>query len=233
MMIQKYFLPPDVFFRHELACRELRQVHEILDVGGSLGELKKFLPGVSITTADVIPGADVIYNGKKLPFDDQQWDSVVSVDTVEHVPPDQRLSFIQELVRVTRKKVILIAPYASVAHVQYEKELVKKLEKGKQEIPAYLREHRAYGLVTPSLLRQVKKTFLGADIVLVGSVSEDRINFFVHTFEVQNKKLNRFFYYLKFLWNFVGNLRNVVTMHTFKQSSSSFASRVFIVIQKQ
>ena len=41
---------------------------KVLDVGGSLGEMRKFLSGVKIVTTDVVPGADILYDGKKLPF---------------------------------------------------------------------------------------------------------------------------------------------------------------------
>ena len=70
-MLSKYLLPPDVFIRHWLVANEIKKNRigsKVLDVGGSLGEMRKFLPGVKIVTTDVVPGADILYDGKKLPF---------------------------------------------------------------------------------------------------------------------------------------------------------------------
>lgn len=229
MNIRTYFLPPDVFLRHQLVVGVVQQQATILDVGGSLGELKKFLPFATITTADVVSGADVIYDGEKLPLSSNSCDVVVSVDTVEHISPLKRKAFVRELLRVASKKVVIIAPYASVAHESYEQHLLNQFAKQRKQIPRYLREHRVHGLISESLLGWVRQTYTHATISLIGSVTVDRLNFSIHLFEHGQGKLNKILYYLKFLWNVVINIlwwffARMATPHT--------ASRVLVVIPK-
>jgi len=55
----------------------------------------------------------VIGDGLNLPFRDDVFDIVVSIDTVEHIPKPIRLNFYRELKRVCKKKVILTCPIQS------------------------------------------------------------------------------------------------------------------------
>lgn len=230
-MLNKFFLPPDVFLRHAVAIGHFPkgQKMAVLDVGGSLGVIKNFLPDASITTAD-ISGADVTYDGKHLPFDDRSFDAVVSIDTLEHVPPEQRVAFIKELVRVAKDRVAVVAPFASVAHENYERRLKERMQIRGQEVPDYLFEHRKYGLVTKGFLDEIKKMYPGTKTSVFGNVFLDRLNFAVHLFEVKHGKLNRIIYVMKFLWNIGWNLFSFVT----KQATGfSIASRVVIFIVKR
>ena len=230
-MFNKFLLPPDVFFRHHLIASCVRDATNILDVGGSLGELRKFLPTARITTADVIPGADVLYDGKRLPFPNQSWNVVVSVDTLEHIPEHQRLPFVSELVRIAKRQVILIAPYGSVTHERYEGELVDAFKKDRKKIPEYLLEHRAYGLVSEEFCTRLKKEFT-VSIQHIGLVSLDRINFKVHTFEFQFGPLNRLTYFIKFVWNVAENILLSVQPSFVMNPPSDQASRVIMTIEK-
>lgn len=89
----------------------------ILDVGG--GEAKylpapDFFPHDSVLVADLhalrLPNY-VQANGTRLPFDDDTFDVVFSCDTLEHVRPEDRKTFVSELFRVSRDFVILAAPF--------------------------------------------------------------------------------------------------------------------------
>lgn len=230
-MFKKLLLPPDVFFRHFIVSKELQRESNILDVGGSLAELKKFLPNSAITTADVVHGADVRYDGKHLPFPDNTWDAVVSVDTLEHVPSKNRLAFVKELTRVVKRKVILIAPYKSEEHERYEGELVYQFRKSGKKVPAYLLEHRKHGLVSDELCVSIKKDF-PASIRFIGLVSLDRINFKIHTFEFRYGPLNRFTYAIKFLWNIAENIMLSTNPSFVLNPPLDQASRVIIDIEK-
>jgi len=139
-MLNKFFLPPDVFFRHLLVARELEKVPDlktVLDVGGSLGEFRKFRSDLKLVTADVI-GGDIIYDGDKLPFKNSSFDAVVSIDTLEHVPPPKRIELIGEFIRVSGKALVVVAPYASAAHLEHEKKLKKDFETKGKAILDYL-----------------------------------------------------------------------------------------------
>lgn len=235
-MVNKYFLSPDVYIRHWLIARKISEGHSsstrgvsLLDVGGSMGELRKFLPMVKITTADVAAGADVVYDGRKLPLENTSFDYVVSVDTLEHIPSERRLDFVVELVRVAKKKVVIIAPFASTQHDIYEENLMSGFRKNKKKIPSYLIEHRKFGLVTSSQLVEVSKSYPTAICGLAGRVWLDKLNFSVHVFEVNPGKINRIIYILKFVWNLAVNLMSPLMIINADENT---ASRAIIVIDK-
>lgn len=229
-MFNKYFLPPDVFFRHCLIAKVVGTSKSILDVGGSLGELRKFLPRASITTADISNGADVVFDGKKLPVGDQSYDTVVSVDTFEHIPGTERPLFAKELCRVAKKQVVILAPYGSKEHSATEKRLVDSYKRQGKSVPNYLQEHVKFGLPKERFLRFLRQEF-HARTDLCGRLWFDRANFTVHTFEVQNGKLNQFLYRGKFLWNLCMNLFVVPFIFLIPPTRSS-ASRFIATIIK-
>lgn len=207
MLLSKYLLPPDVFFRHLLAARELEKISDlktVLDVGGSLGEFRKFRSDLKVVTADVI-GGDVIYDGDRLPFKNNSFDAVVSIDTLEHVPPLKRVGLVGEFLRVTEKVLVVIAPYASAAHLKHEERIKNDFASKGRTIPRYLTEHLQYGLVTDEQIGQAIKRY-GLSSKLIGRVAIDNLNFLVHMFEIKHGKLNRALYLMKFGWNLVMNL---------------------------
>lgn len=235
-MFSKYLLPPDVFIRHWLIVKEInenriRQLSEVslLDVGGSLGEIKKFLPNIKVVTADVVAGADVLYDGRKLPFPKEAYDYVVSIDTLEHIPIDRRMSLISQMANISKKKTILIAPFASAEHEKYEKKLVDEFNLAKLIVPRYLIEHRKYGLVTLTQLDEVSKKHSSVVYKLAGKVWLDKLNFSVHLFEINPGKVNRLIYYLKFIWNLAINIISPLIIINDDKNTSS---RVIIVIDK-
>ncbi len=235
-MLNRFFLPPDVFIRHWLVAGEIEKNRinkssevSLLDVGGSLGEIKKFLPNIKVVTTDVVPEADILYDGKKLPFKKGEYDYVVSIDTLEHVPVARRLNLIGQMVGIAKRKMILIAPFSSIEHEKYEKKLVEKFKLAKLMAPPYLLEHREFGLVTSGQLDEVSKKYPSAICKLVGRVWLDELNFRVHIFEVEAGKLNRIIYFLKFIWNIILNLSSPLII---MDQDKVYASRALIVINK-
>jgi hypothetical protein len=110
----------DAAFRYLPIVREIKRSGlrnpSILDVGsGSLG-ITPYLK-MPVTGADISfdePASDLLkpvkFDGHNLPFNDREFDFVVSVDMLEHVRPDQREHMIRELIRVTKRKLFLAAP---------------------------------------------------------------------------------------------------------------------------
>lgn len=85
----------------------------VADIGGYPCELVAFLPGHRIVVADLPRkgvGRYVCAEGAHLPFADGSFDSVVSADVIEHIPPPRRPAFVRELFRVSRRWVILAVP---------------------------------------------------------------------------------------------------------------------------
>src|SRR5690242_4021781 len=118
-------LPFDQYQRY----RDLKEVVEhlrssseglkLLDVGG--GEAG-YLPAPSFFPNDLVIVADrhslplqnyILGDGTNLPFADGTFDVAFSCDTLEHVAPDRREEFLRELFRVSRRFVILTAPFRS------------------------------------------------------------------------------------------------------------------------
>jgi ubiquinone/menaquinone biosynthesis C-methylase UbiE len=99
-----------------------QQSISILDVGGGSGAIKEFLSPeeyrlcildinaealrrVSDSKLEVIAG-----DGCRLPFRDNSFDVVLSVDSLEHVPDAKKADYCHELKRVTRRCVIIHCP---------------------------------------------------------------------------------------------------------------------------
>lgn len=103
---------------HELAKKQLGEIAglRVLEIGCGPGSFAKYLAeqGAVVTAADFSPaaveltselvGPDVrtlVADVQALPFEDESFDLVVSLETLEHVPdPDRGLA---ELVRVTKR----------------------------------------------------------------------------------------------------------------------------------
>ena len=119
-------LPFDQYQRYGI-IREIVEILNpldgpILDVGGysrlASGEdfllLQQFLPGLDVVVLDQLACRQAGYlqgDGLALPFADASFPVVISVDTLEHVPPQDRPRFWKELLRVSRDYLILAAPF--------------------------------------------------------------------------------------------------------------------------
>ncbi len=115
------YLPAVKMLRDGLAGQPAR----LLDVGSGAAGLAYFLRqpvvGVDIffQRAELArfasPLVPVRATATRLPFRDASFDAAVSMDTVEHLPPSERLRAIHELFRVARKLVIVGFPYGETS----------------------------------------------------------------------------------------------------------------------
>ncbi|HEU5102931.1 MAG TPA: class I SAM-dependent methyltransferase, partial [Roseiflexaceae bacterium] len=82
------------------------------------------------------------------------FDLAISCDTLEHIPPDLRDKFVQELVRVARYGVLLICPIDDYRTALAEKVLYAYIQSELHAKHDQLREHREYGLPQLPLVHQ-------------------------------------------------------------------------------
>ncbi|MBX5493073.1 MAG: class I SAM-dependent methyltransferase [Chloroflexi bacterium] len=155
-------LPFDQYGRHRDAATvaELVRAHEgplrlaILDVGGYPCLLRRFLPTDWIVVVDPLAAPqprepDRAYlraSGTALPFQPDSFDLVVSLDSLEHVPAAERPHYLRELLRVSRRYVVLLAPFASDETARAEALLFEYVRATLHADHAQLAEHRAHGL---------------------------------------------------------------------------------------
>ncbi len=88
----------------------------------------------------------IMGTGENLPFPDGMYDLVVSCDTLEHVSPERRGTFVDELLRVSSNFVVIIAPCASHLNVLAENILDHYITNSLGVEHRQLREHLALGL---------------------------------------------------------------------------------------
>ena len=158
-------LPFDLYQRYRFAGDIVKIIKpsSILDAGGNLGDKDGHLavshdffispehrPGRIISSdlrhndhPDHVPG-----NALALPFPDSSFEMVVSLDVLEHIPPESRGRFLGELSRVSSKWILLGAPFSSPEVEKAESALVSDLGLH------FLSEHSELGLPEEGLVTE-------------------------------------------------------------------------------
>lgn len=167
-------LPFDLYARCRLAVDATERVRtarggaralEVLDVGGGPHSIHAFLPGDDVVTVDrspppaewyALPSRFALADGGALPFADGAFDVVVSLDTLEHVPPAWRERLLGELLRVTRGWAVVACPCATDGVADADAAVLSVVERRFGEAfptVAVLREHLGYGHPEPAAVR--------------------------------------------------------------------------------
>jgi len=196
MNIKNITAPYDVYSRHMMVVRVIGSSSVVLDVGGSLKELEKFMPEAKVFTTDVI-GGDVISSGKNLPFKSNSVETVVSIDTVEHLPKPIRKEFIRELARVAKDKLIIAAPMGTKAHIKAEKSQLAKQKTSGKKPDQYLSEHVSHGLPQLTEIKSWLQDFPNHKIIFSGNFNISQKLFDLYRSELKLPLLGRFWYQTK------------------------------------
>ncbi len=151
-------LPFDLYQRYRLAgdIAAILRPDSILDVGGLLGDRDGHMAAPVDFLAPERAGTRVLStdarqadlpthrpaDALRQPFADGAFDLVVSLDVLEHLPPDRRPDYLAELDRVSRHWIVLGAPCAAPEVEAAEEALAAGLMAARR----FLREHRELGL---------------------------------------------------------------------------------------
>lgn len=160
-------LPFDLYQRHKLVQEAVERIRDgrprlaILDVGGSPGHLKAFLPRDQVVVVDREGRREevqLLAEAFALPFADGAFDVVVSLDTLEHVARTRRAGFVKELARVTRDALLLTAPFDGPQVAEAESILDGFLRHRLKMDHRFLGEHLEHGLPDrPSTSRAIAR----------------------------------------------------------------------------
>lgn len=152
---QKYSL--DIATRYLPIIEIIRQGKNknpsILEVGSGDAGITIYYPS-PITGVDINFSKNVspllrpkIIKGTGLPFKKCEFDYVVSVDMLEHLPPKNREESLAEMMRVARQEVILVVPTGEDAEKQ-DRKLHKLYAKIHGKPYHFLQDHVKNGLPT-------------------------------------------------------------------------------------
>lgn len=145
----------------------------VLDIGsGSLCLLGKFLQDANITYLDPLVQTDDATHLRATLFtatlDPGLFQAVVSVDTFEHIPPDQRVEFLEKATSIASKVLILGFPSKDFSEASSVDRAVaaayEKVFPGKHE---WLCEHEQFGLPSAEETAQVLRR-LGWNCTSIG-----------------------------------------------------------------
>ncbi len=150
-------LPFDQHQRYRVVAEVLENLREdstplrILDVGSGDGAILGFLPDDDMVILDQVEAEEEVPGFVKgdataLPFEDESFDYVTSVDVYEHIEPESRGRHLSELRRVARKGVLLAAPFDS-EEVRSAEELANEVHRiAHRQENVWLEEHAENGL---------------------------------------------------------------------------------------
>lgn len=135
---------------------------KVLEVGANAHcNLREFLPHADITFTDIEDQAVpdnvkfIRADATNLPFDNEEFDFVVSTDVLEHVPSDLRSKFITECYRVSKKAFILACPIDNGFTPKAEQLVNETYKKLCGTDFRWLQEHIEQGLPTVEFINKV------------------------------------------------------------------------------
>ena len=147
----------DCHLRYTVARRALAgiQPQRLVEVGAGVAGLG-FLLKQPVMAVDIWFNAEVlrrfnpyvipvIGTALNLPLGNNSMDAALSIDSIEHVPPQQRADAIDELLRVAKKRVVISIPCGNAAE-DADARLIRWFHARHGARSFWLSEHRELGL---------------------------------------------------------------------------------------
>lgn len=228
--MNKRFLFYDTYERHKKIGSLIKDGETVLDVGGAANHLSQFSKPSKIVTAN-LPGmesSDIIIPGDKLPFKNNSFDVVCSIDVLEHLPKGQRAGFIKELRRVAKRRVILSFPIQTPLHQIYERQTQKWLQSKNKDV-TYLKEHIKFGLPARDEIKTISKGQKTA-MIYSGNIIINKLIFRLFMLDPDIKIIRRGVFYLKLIFNLMTNPILYVILSDKKYSN--YINRAYLIIKK-
>ena len=226
--LRKYTVGLDVYERHTIISRILSksQSKSVLDMGGQAGGLQMFSRRFEVTAINVDDTGNVRYEGERLPYADNAFNAVVSLDALEHIPPQRRSAFIKEMVRVAEREAIFCTPLGTPLHRDIEIKLNDAWHREFATDHRFLKEHIEYGLPTLSEIETMLsgrkyETFFAGDIRIAACMFKNHMNLFRYR--------NRFIRMFSLLINISSTLLFYYLKTT--KESSEFTNRIYVHIK--
>ncbi len=236
-----WFLPPDIHERQRFIASRLPSKITVLDVGGEQPILQQHSQVQQYYTINIAEEINqtpdyiknlkthMFYDGKHLPFEDVRFDVVVCIDVLEHVPPEARTALIEEMLRVTKKKLICSAPLGTKEHIQAEKDLYAEIQDSEEA--SFLNDHIEKGLPTPQAVEEWRETFSGTTWYS-GDFRWSMLLYQAQRSELQLPVLNHAYLFLKLLLYFCCNvfLYPLIVNH---KKHNPYTNRFYLEITKE
>lgn len=89
---------------------------------------------------------DMYYDGLHIPFADSSYDIVTSIDVLEHIPREERLQVVSEMIRVAKQKVILVFPFFCQENKKMEEDILADMKHKNIQPKPSISEHRQFEL---------------------------------------------------------------------------------------
>lgn len=230
-MFKTSILPYDIYERHKKVGNLIGNAKTVLDVGGQLNMLSHFCNAQNFTVANISGSeekSDLIIKGDRLPFEANSFQVVCAIDVLEHIPLLKRQTFIRDLLRVTSEKVIMSFPIGTPRHIEYEKNLQKRLSKKGLDV-TYLNEHIKFGLPTLEEIKKITKGFRTKKFYS-GDITLNFILFNIFIFDPKIKYVRKIIYFLKLVFNLISN--PVIYPALTNKEYSNAINRIYLVIEK-
>ena len=202
-----------------------KPVMNILDIGSGPVDISELLPDDKITRLDTESGNETGYicgSALDMPFRSGSFDMVISCDMFEHIRPDERETFLNELDRVSGEMFIIACPFSG-PEIEEAEALVNSFHKdlfGDEH--KWLVQHRENGLPSLERLRTwISSKSYGAEVLQNGSLDSWLPMMFLGTYLGKHNE-----------WEIYFRLNSIYVRDIYSGDNYSPSYRNMIVVKK-